>query len=241
MTKVLIVDDEPALVTLMSYNLQKNEFDVLTAVNGIDAEQLIENVSDIDIVLLDVMLPGKSGIELTKELRGRGNHIPIILVTALDEEIDKILGLEIGADDYITKPFSPREVIARIRAVLRRFELEPVKKSNQSNPQMNHIKQIGHITIDYDKLAVQRDGALVKLTPKEYELLVYLIERADRVLARENILDGVWDFKETGPDTRMVDMHISHLREKLELDPKHPMMLQTVRGFGYRFNTKVDE
>ncbi|TYC51035.1 response regulator transcription factor [Weissella muntiaci] len=235
MTKVLIVDDEPSLVTLMSYNLQKNEFDVLTATNGPDAQKMIETTPDLDIVLLDVMLPIKSGIDVTKELRGKGNQIPIILVTALDEEIDKILGLEIGADDYITKPFSPREVIARIRAVLRRFD----KSSNvvESTDSSDNITRIGSITIDYDKLVVQKNGVLVKLTPKEYELLVYLVARSNRVLARENILDGVWDFKETGPDTRMVDMHISHLRDKLEIDPKHPVMLQTVRGFGYRFNT----
>lgn len=235
MTKVLIVDDEPSLVTLMSYNLQKNEFDVLTATNGPDAQKMIETTPDLDIVLLDVMLPIKSGIDVTKELRGKGNQIPIILVTALDEEIDKILGLEIGADDYITKPFSPREVIARIRAVLRRFD----KSSNvvENTDRSDNITRIGSITIDYDKLVVQKNGVLVKLTPKEYELLVYLVARSNRVLARENILDGVWDFKETGPDTRMVDMHISHLRDKLEIDPKHPVMLQTVRGFGYRFNT----
>lgn len=232
MTKVLVVDDEASLVTLLAYNLQKNDFAVVTADNGDDALRMaIEERPDL--VLLDVMLPGKSGIEVLKELRRQDNHVPVILVTALDDEVDKILGLEIGADDYITKPFSPREVIARMRAVSRRFDQ---KQSGVENTRGANSIMFGDITIDYDKMAVQKAGQLVKLTPKEYELLVYLVTRANRVLDRESILTGVWGFKDVGPDTRMVDMHVSHLREKLEQDPKRPVYLQTVRGFGYRFN-----
>ena len=156
------------------------------------------------------------------------------MLTALDEEVDKILGLEIGADDYVTKPFSPREVIARVRAVLRRFDV-----TTPENKSENKTKQFGNIKIDFDKMVVQRDGEVIKLTPKEYELLAYMAEREGRVLSRETILHGVWGYEFTGPDTRMVDMHLSHLRDKIENDPKHPAHLKTVRGFGYRFDNQA--
>ena len=233
MTTVLVVDDEPSLVTLLTYNLKKSGFDVVSATDGPSAITTLAE-QPIDIMLLDVMLPGKSGVEVTRELRAEKNRIPIIMLTALDEEVDKILGLEIGADDYVTKPFSPREVIARVRAVLRRFDVTiPENKSE------NKTKQFGNIKIDFDKMVVQRDGEVIKLTPKEYELLAYMAEREGRVLSRETILHGVWGYEFTGPDTRMVDMHLSHLRDKIENDPKHPVHLKTVRGFGYRFDNQA--
>lgn len=233
MTTVLVVDDEPSLVTLLTYNLKKSGFDVVSATDGPSAITTLAE-QPIDIMLLDVMLPGKSGVEVTRELRAEKNRIPIIMLTALDEEVDKILGLEIGADDYVTKPFSPREVIARVRAVLRRFDV-----TTPENKSENKTKQFGIIKIDFDKMVVQRDGEVIKLTPKEYELLAYMAEREGRVLSRETILHGVWGYEFTGPDTRMVDMHLSHLRDKIENDPKHPVHLKTVRGFGYRFDNQA--
>lgn len=237
MTKVLVVDDEPSLQTLLTYNLKKAGFEVIAALGGKRALEIIRE-GDIDVVLLDVMLPEVSGVDVTRELRAEKNQIPIIMITALDDEIDKVVGLEIGADDYVTKPFSPREVIARVHAVLRRFsqKKEPVLENN-----VKQIQSFGNLTIDFDKMVVQFDGEIVKLTPKEYELLAYMAEREGRVLSRETILDGVWGYEFSGPDTRMVDMHLSHLRDKIELDPKHPVYLKTVRGFGYRFDRSHDE
>ena len=235
MATILVIDDEPSLVTLLSYNLTKSGFEVVTATSGDEARNQLAN-HPIDLMLLDVMLPGKSGVDLTRELRGEQNRIPIIMITALDDEVDKILGLEIGADDYVTKPFSPREVIARVRAVLRRLD-------KQQEPQVaktpTKLKQFGNLTIDFDKMVVQRQGEIVKLTPKEYELLAYMADREGRVLDRETILHGVWGYDYAGPDTRMVDMHLSHLRDKVEDDPKHPVHLKTVRGFGYRFDDQA--
>lgn len=237
MTKVLVVDDEPSLQTLLTYNLKKSGFDVILAEDGQQALDILHE-QKIDIVLLDIMLPEKSGVDVTRELRAEKNQIPIIMLTALDDEIDKVVGLEIGADDYVTKPFSPREVIARVHAVLRRFSQKTQAPKEES---VKHNQSYGRLTIDFNKMVVQFDDEIVKLTPKEYELLVYMAEREGRVLSRETILDGVWGYEFSGPDTRMVDMHLSHLRDKIELDPKHPVYLKTVRGFGYRFDSSRNE
>ena len=237
MTKVLVVDDEPSLQTLLTYNLKKSGFDVILAEDGQQALDILHE-QKIDIVLLDIMLPEKSGVDVTRELRAEKNQIPIIMLTALDDEIDKVVGLEIGADDYVTKPFSPREVIARVHAVLRRFSQKTQAAKEES---VKHNQSYGRLTIDFNKMVVQFDDEIVKLTPKEYELLAYMAEREGRVLSRETILDGVWGYEFSGPDTRMVDMHLSHLRDKIELDPKHPVYLKTVRGFGYRFDSSRNE
>lgn len=237
MTKVLVVDDEPSLQTLLTYNLKKSGFDVILAEDGQQAFDILHE-QKIDIVLLDIMLPEKSGVDVTRELRAEKNQIPIIMLTALDDEIDKVVGLEIGADDYVTKPFSPREVIARVHAVLRRFSQKTQAPKEES---VKHNQSYGRLTIDFNKMVVQFDDEIVKLTPKEYELLAYMAEREGRVLSRETILDGVWGYEFSGPDTRMVDMHLSHLRDKIELDPKHPVYLKTVRGFGYRFDSSRNE
>ena len=237
MTKVLVVDDEPSLQTLLTYNLKKSGFDVVSAEDGQQTLDIIHK-QKIDIVLLDIMLPEKSGVDVTRELRAEKNQIPIIMLTALDDEIDKVVGLEIGADDYVTKPFSPREVIARVHAVLRRFSQKTQAPKEES---VKHNQSYGRLTIDFNKMVVQFDDEIVKLTPKEYELLAYMAEREGRVLSRETILDGVWGYEFSGPDTRMVDMHLSHLRDKIGLDPKHPVYLKTVRGFGYRFDSSRNE
>lgn len=230
MTKVLVVDDEPALVTLATYNLEQAGYTVITANDG---RNLVETIKTehIDLVLLDVMLPYKSGIELLREIRAEKLTLPVILITALDAEVDKIVGLEMGADDYVTKPFSPRELIARIKAVMRRFDVSKEQQVVSENKQT-----FGSLAINYDHKSLTKHGEHVKLTPKEYELLVYLTANVGRVLERETILHGVWGYDAAGSDTRMVDMHMSHLRDKIEDNPKQPEYLRTVRGMGYRFD-----
>jgi len=234
MTKVLVVDDEPALVTLTTYNLEQAGYTVVSANDGQNLIQTIKT-EEIDLVLLDVMLPHKSGIELLREIRAEKLTLPVILLTALDAEVDKIVGLEMGADDYVTKPFSPRELLARIKAVLRRFEVtQPTQLETNS-------ETFGDLKINYDHMSVKKSGNRIKLTPTEYELLVYLTQNVGRVLERETILHGVWGYNESGSDTRMVDMHMSHLRDKIEDNPKQPQYLRTVRGIGYRFDLPSQE
>ncbi|HAT54472.1 MAG TPA: DNA-binding response regulator [Lactobacillus sp.] len=228
MKRVLVVDDEPSIVTLLQYNLEQAGYAVDTAIDGQQALTKIRE-GGYFCVLLDLMLPELDGIEVTKQARRDGIQTPIIIVTAKGEEFDRVFGLEIGADDYITKPFSPREVLARIKAVTRRSERTAV---TQQAP--NHLVQVGPLTIDEDRLQVKRDQLPIALTPKEFELLDYFAARQGRVLDRDTLLNGVWGFNYAG-DSRMVDMHVSHLREKIEPDPKHPQYLKTVRGFGYQF------
>ncbi len=229
MQKILVVDDEPAIVTLLSYNLTQANYDVESATNGNDALALATSQS-FDAILLDLMLPGMDGVEVTRKLRQERIATPIIMITAKTDEFDKVFGLEIGADDYITKPFSPREVVARLKAVLRRYQTVP---DDQAANLSSEMIKIGDIVIDQSKVTVRRRGERIQLTPKEYELLLYLAKRPHQVLKRDQLLEGVWGFDYAG-QTRMVDVHMSHLRDKLEPDPKNPIYIQTVRGFGYR-------
>lgn len=230
MQRVLVVDDEPAIVTLLTYNLEKSNYEVESAINGDSAVELATE-KHFDAILLDLMLPGLDGVEVTKRLRQEKIETPIIMITAKTDEFDKVFGLELGADDYITKPFSPREVLARLKAVLRRTQ-----NGSDNDPDFDESQQlrIGDILIDQSTVSVSVGGERVKLTPKEFELLVYLVKRPNQVLKRDQLLEGVWGFDYAG-QTRMVDIHISHLRDKIEPDPKNPVYLKTVRGFGYRF------
>ncbi|KRK99908.1 DNA-binding response regulator [Secundilactobacillus odoratitofui DSM 19909 = JCM 15043] len=230
MQRVLVVDDEPAIVTLLTYNLEKANYEVESAINGHDAVNLASE-KHFDAILLDLMLPGLDGVEVTKQLRQEKVSTPIIMITAKTDEFDKVFGLELGADDYITKPFSPREVLARLKAVLRRTQGGPATDSEFDDSQQ---LRVGEIMIDQATVSVTVNQQRVKLTPKEFELLVYLVKRPNQVLKRDQLLEGVWGFDYAG-QTRMVDIHISHLRDKIEPDPKHPTYLKTVRGFGYRF------
>ncbi|WP_288529416.1 response regulator transcription factor [uncultured Secundilactobacillus sp.] len=232
MQRILVVDDEPAIVTLLTYNLETANYEVVTATSGPDAVRLALK-KPFDAILLDVMLPGIDGVEVTKRLRQERVLTPIIMITAKTDEFDKIFGLEIGADDYITKPFSPREVMARLKAVLRRYN-DALPETKASDQGANDQIRVGALNIDLKRVAVYLDGELVNLTPKEFELLVYLVKRPGQVLSRDQLLTGVWGY-DYGGETRMVDIHISHLRDKIETDPKHPQYVQTVRGFGYRF------
>ncbi|MFC6169799.1 response regulator transcription factor [Loigolactobacillus jiayinensis] len=225
MKQVLVVDDEPSIVTLLSYNLKKEHYQVTTANDGATALKLALATA-FDFILLDLMLPQMDGMEVTRRLRQEKVTTPIIMLTAKDAEFDKIIGLELGADDYLTKPFSPREVIARMKAISRR--LRPVAPTAAVEP----IK-IGALQIFPDDYRVLQAGQPLKLTPREYALLLYLAQRQNRVLSREQLLNGVWGYDYAG-QTRMVDIQVSHLRDKIEIDPKQPLYLVTVRGFGYK-------
>ncbi|GGJ03491.1 DNA-binding response regulator [Alicyclobacillus cellulosilyticus] len=228
---VLIVDDEPAIQTLVAYNFTRAGFVAETEADGLRAyERIREEPNKYRIVILDVMLPGLDGMEVCRRLRQDRIYVPIILLTARDEEIDRILGLEIGADDYVTKPFSPRELVARAKAVLRRVEAPP----EQASPRDELV--IGEVRMDLARHEVWVRGRRINLTPKEYELLQYFMSNPDRVLTRDQLLDRIWGYT-VATDTRMVDVHVSHLREKIEADPKSPVYLRTVRGVGYKFSS----
>jgi len=231
MSRVLVVDDEPAIVTLLQYNLEQADYQVVTAIDGEQALNLALH-EKFDVILLDLMLPKMDGVEVTKRLRQEKISTPIIMITAKTSEFDTVFGLELGADDYITKPFSPREVIARMKAVMRRYRDD---QPQESVTRHNDLRlRVGDLTIDQDKFRVMRGQQQIDLTPKEFELLLFFAKRPGKVWSREQLLEGVWGFDYSG-QTRMVDIHVSHLREKIELDPKHPVLLKTVRGFGYTF------
>jgi two-component system alkaline phosphatase synthesis response regulator PhoP len=225
--KVLIIDDEEHIVELIRYNLENAGYDAVEAYNGVDGVKAAKNEKPT-LILLDVMLPMMDGLEVCRKLRkdDTTKHIPIIMLTAKSEEIDKILGLELGADDYITKPFSVRELLARIKAVLRRTGSELEETS---------VFSFSDVTIDYDKHLVTKNNVKVDLTLKEYELLDILIKNRGKVLKRDLLLDKIWGYEYVG-ETRTVDVHIRHLRQKLEDDDKNPVYIETVRGIGYRFN-----
>jgi two-component system response regulator RegX3 len=222
-TKVLIVEDEESMADPLAFLLRKEGFSTQIAANGPDA--LIEyDRNGADIVLLDLMLPGMSGTEVCKQLRARG-PVPVIMVTARDAEIDKVVGLELGADDYITKPYSTRELIARIRAVLRRG----VEAEDPGLP----VLQAGPVRMDVDRHVVSVHGEPVPLPLKEFDLLEYLIRNAGRVLTRGQLIDRVWGSDYVG-DTKTLDVHVKRLRAKIEPDPAAPRYLITVRGLGYK-------
>ncbi|MCT2907904.1 response regulator transcription factor [Schleiferilactobacillus harbinensis] len=232
-TRILVVDDESTIRTLIEYNLSQEGFTVDTAEDGDEALQKAEG-QDYDLILLDLMLPGRDGLAVTKTLRQEKNATPIIMLTAKDSETDKIVGLELGADDYVTKPFSVKELLARIHAVLRRMEV-PTEV-----PAAGRVVTFGPLTVDIDGLQASLRGVPLTLTPKEFDVLAYLVQRPNRVISREHILDAVWGV-DYPTETRTVDMQISHLREKIEANPKEPQYLQTIRGFGYKLTQPTSE
>ncbi len=224
MTRILLVEDEESYRDATSYMLRKEGFDVVEAVDGRDGLLQFER-GGADLVLLDLMLPGLSGVEVCRQLRQRST-VPVIMVTARDSEIDKVVGLEIGADDYVTKPFSHRELVARIRAVLRRgADVELV----------TDVLEAGPIRMDVERHEVTLDGAPVRLALKEFELLELLLRNASRVLTRGQLIDRVWGSDYFG-DTKTLDVHVKRLRAKLEADPGNPVLLVTVRGLGYKLD-----
>lgn len=225
--KILIVDDEPSIRTLLEYNLGQAGYEPLLAADGEEAIRRVEQENP-DLVLLDLMIPKIDGIEVCKTLRARQINTPIIMLTAKSGEGDKILGLDIGADDYMTKPFSPKEVIARVKAVLRRIDGMTTRKND------GNLLTSGPITIYLDQYEAYLAKEKLDFTPKEFELLVYFMRNKNRVLSRDVLLSAVWNYDFVG-DTRIVDVHVSHLRDKIEEDKKKPKFIKTVRGIGYKF------
>lgn len=229
MKKVLIIEDEQSILKLLSYNLEQEGYQVESSMDGQEGlDMALENT--YDLVLLDLMLPNRDGMDICRSIRQEKIEVPIIMLTAKNTEIDKILGLEIGADDYITKPFSPREVVARIKAILRRYKQSKSSKTAHDNEE---VIAVGEIIIYPDKYEVYVRDELIDLTPKEFELLLYLSRRIGRILSREQLLNAIWNYDFSG-ETRIVDVHISHLREKIEKNTKEPEYIITARGFGYK-------
>lgn len=227
--KILVVDDEQSIVTLLKYNLETAGYIVEVAYDGEEALKKVETEQP-ELIVLDVMLPKKDGIEVCKTIRSDKNLVPILMLTAKDDEFDRVLGLELGADDYMTKPFSPREVVARVKAILRRSQfVNEIEKEDVDDEDII----IGSIRIRPEFFEVYKEDELLELTLKEFELLLYLIERQGRVITREHMLNSVWNYEFAG-DSRIVDVHISHLRDKLEENPKQPKLIKTVRGLGYK-------
>lgn len=223
--KILIVDDEQSIVTLLKYNLEKSGFETDAAYDGVEALDKAKT-DRYDFIILDLMLPGMDGTEVCKALRLEKIETPILMLTAKDEEIDKILGLELGADDYLTKPFSPKEVVARVKAILRRS-----RKRDDTDIQSKVT--IGDLTIYPQKYEAILGEEMLHFTRKEFELLFYLAQHKGKVLSRDQLLSAVWNYDFAG-DTRIVDVHVSHLREKIEPDTKRPKYIKTIRGLGYK-------
>lgn len=221
--KILVVDDEESIVTLLEFNLEQAGFTVISSFDGKNAlKQVIQEKPDL--IILDLMLPELDGLEVCKQLRQRGITTPILMLTAKSDELDKVLGLELGADDYLTKPFSTRELLARVKAILRRTQMNKLTLEEEER------LRVGELEIVPGNFEAYYQGKELNLTPKEFELLVFLVRNKGRVLTREQLLNTVWDYDFVG-DTRIVDVHISHLREKI-----NKAYIKTVRGLGYKFD-----
>ena len=223
MTRILIIEDEESYREATSFMLAKEGFEVLTAADGTQGLALFDK-QGADLVLLDLMMPGIPGVEVCWQLRNRGN-VAIVMVTARDSEVDKVVGLELGADDYVTKPFSHRELVARIRAVLRR---------GQDQVLLPEVVEVSGVRLDVERHQVYVDGEEVRLALREFELLELLLRNAGRVMTRGQLIDRIWGSNYVG-DTKTLDVHIKRLRSKIERDPSNPERLITVRGLGYKF------
>ncbi|TDG00504.1 response regulator transcription factor [Paenibacillus piri] len=223
--KILVVDDEPSISMLIEFNLKLVGFEVQCVYDGEAVFQAIQHFRP-DVIVLDLMLPKMDGIQVCRKLRSQNNLVPIIMLTAMQDLSDKIAGLDNGADDYMTKPFSPQELISRIQAILRRIQTLPSATENAP-------VTIGQITIQPDQREVTLRGEPIELTPKEFELLLFLCKHRGKVLSRQQLLHGVWDYHFLG-DTRIVDVHISHLRDKIEGNARTPEYIVTIRNVGYK-------
>lgn len=223
--KILVVDDEEHIAELIRYNLESNGYKILSANNGIDAMKIVLEERP-NLILLDLMIPGKDGYDVCKEIRSTKEvmNTPIIMLTAKSEEIDKILGLELGADDYITKPFSVRELLARVKAVLRRFSIVESEEN---------VLVFGDLTVDFEKREVLIKNNKLELTLKEFELLEILIRNKGKILTRDTLLDKIWGYEYIG-ETRTVDVHIRYLRKKIESSDSNEKYIETIRGIGYK-------
>ena len=224
MTKILVVEDEASFSDALSYVLTKEGYEVVVADTGDGAIVIFDKVG-ADLVLLDLMLPGLSGTEVCRQLRARSN-VPIIMLTAKDTEVDKVVGLELGADDYVTKPYSKAELIARIKAVLRR--------QSDLSESIDPVLVAGPVRIDVERHQVNVNNESISLPLKEFELLEFLVRNSGRVLTRAQLIDRVWGSDYFG-DTKTLDVHVKRLRAKIETDPANPVFIQTIRGLGYKF------
>lgn len=226
---ILIVEDEPSIVTLLQYNLEQHHFNTVIAYDGEEALQRFKE-RDYALIILDIMLPKLDGISVCKSIRSINEQVPIIMLTAKNTEHDKIQGLELGADDYLTKPFSPKELLARINAILRRTRKE---KTNKFIEMKN-----GDLIINPKNYEVKFKGDLIEVTKKEFELLLFFMKNKGQIISRENLLQSVWEFDFVG-DSRMIDVQISNLREKIEENKRNPLYIKTVRGLGYKMEDYV--
>lgn len=239
---ILIVDDEKPIVDILVYNLQKEGYDTLEARDGEEGVRIALDKKP-DLILLDIMLPKMDGLAVCKRIRHSLN-VPILMLSAKDEEIDKILGLELGADDYVTKPFSVRELMARVKANLRKLELTnentTVEQTKQQQPEVNTNRiEVGDLSLDLDKFEVRVRGRIIDLTLREFEVLKYLAKQPGQVITREILLEKVWGYEYYG-DIRTVDVTVRRIREKIEVDTSNPKILVTKRGVGYYISTNKE-
>jgi two-component system, OmpR family, response regulator VicR len=232
--RILVVDDEKPIADILKFNLQKEGYEVFCAYDGVEALEKVEEVQP-EMILLDIMLPQKDGMEVCREVRKKYD-MPIIMLTAKDSEIDKVLGLELGADDYVTKPFSTRELLARVKANLRRHQ----QISNNVEEEESNEITIGALVIHPDAYIVSKRGETIELTHREFELLHYLAKHIGQVMTREHLLQTVWGYDYFG-DVRTVDVTVRRLREKIEDNPSHPMWIVTRRGVGYYLRSPEQE
>ncbi|WP_026584784.1 response regulator YycF [Bacillus sp. J33] len=233
--KILVVDDEKPIADILQFNLKKEGYEVVCAYDGNDALDKVEEIKP-DLILLDIMLPQRDGIEVCREVRKKYD-MPIIMLTAKDSEIDKVLGLELGADDYVTKPFSTRELIARVKANLRRHQ--QIASKAEEEEETNEI-EVGSLVIHPDAYVVSKRGETIELTHREFELLHYLAKHIGQVMTREHLLQTVWGYDYYG-DVRTVDVTVRRLREKIEDNPSHPTWIVTRRGVGYYLRNPEQE
>ena len=229
--KILVVEDEKNIVDILVFNLHRDGYDTLEAYDGATGLKLALE-QDPDLILLDLMLPEMDGFEVCRRLRGEGRTTPVIMLTAREEETDKVLGLELGADDYITKPFSMRELLARVKANIRRTNMSVPAAAAPAEDRL----ELGRITVDTQAMTVSKDGAVLDLTQREYELVRVLASRKGQVFSREALMEQVWNYEGYVGDVRAVDVAIRRLREKIEDDPADPQFIVTRRGLGYVFN-----
>ena len=230
---VLIVEDEQNIVDILSFNLEREGYDTLEAYDGNTGLQLALEQNP-DLVLLDLMLPGMDGFEVCRRIRETGSAVPILMLTAREEETDKVLGLELGADDYITKPFGMRELLARVKANIRRSAMAPAQ-GEQAQPDPSRRLELGRVTVDLEKATVYKDGNPLELTQREYDLICYLASQPGKVFSREALMEHVWNYEGYVGDVRAVDVAVRRLREKIEDDPASPKFIVTKRGMGYLF------
>jgi two-component system, OmpR family, response regulator VicR len=231
MLKILVVDDERPIAEILKYNLEKEGFQVILAFDGEEALRRV-TLDNPDLVILDIMLPIKDGFAVCREIRAQ-REVPIIMLTAKETELDKVLGLELGADDYVTKPFSAREVSARVKAILRRTRTSAGQLVESESKKLFH----GHLTVDLDEMKVNNQGNPVELTYREFTLLVQMMQRPGHVFTRQQLLNQVWGYDYIG-DERTVDVTVRRLREKLEFTPAQPEYIHTKRGVGYFFKRR---